>query len=97
MVMDLEKRVTRLEQEFAELKGSFQWIAGQLADVQKFMHAHFEKVDERFDRVDKRFDGVEADVRELKADVREVKADVRGLRKDLPGIVSNAMRDALNK
>ena len=77
--------MARPEQEVAELKGSFQWIAGQFADVQKFMHAHFEQ-----------FEREVADFRsESRGRFDKVEADIRGLRNDLPGIVGNAVRDVL--
>ena len=39
------------EASIARLAGSFEFISGQLRDVQSYMHARFAEVDERFDRV----------------------------------------------
>ena len=62
----IEERLALLEREHTELKvrvatldGSFQFVTGQLRDLQTYMHDRFVQVDRRFDQVDKRFDQVD--------------------------------------
>jgi hypothetical protein len=96
MVMNFEKEIRELQQQLAaavkrigEMEGSFGYIAGQLREVQNFLHQNVDarltglegKVENGFARVEKRFDKIEA--------------DVAGLRKELPGIVTEAVRDVI--
>ena len=61
--MSIEERIAALERDNLEIKrqlsglaGSFQFIAGQLHDIQAYMQARFDTIDARFDKVDARFD-----------------------------------------
>jgi uncharacterized protein YPO0396 len=61
-IRELKRRV---DQAIARLSGSFEFISGQLRDVQTYMHARFAEMDERFDAVeeklaahDRRFDAL---------------------------------------
>ena len=76
-IRELRRRVDQAEASIARLAGSFEFISGQLRDVQTYMHARFAEVDERFDAVDeklaahdRRFDAVDRrfDVLEEKVD-----------------------------
>ncbi len=41
---DLKLRVSKAETQIAQLMGSFEFISGQLRDVQRAMHAGFSEV-----------------------------------------------------
>ena len=58
-VRDLKQRVDRTETRLGQLTGQFEVISGQLRDVQTFMHAKFEQVDNRLDRIDSRLDRID--------------------------------------
>ena len=64
---DLKRRVELAETRIAQQAGTFEFITGQLRDVQLYMHAKFAEIDARFDRVDQRFDRVDQQFAELKA------------------------------
>ena len=53
---ELRQRLERAETHISQLEGRFEFISGQLRDVQLFMHARFEDIDKRFDQVDRRFE-----------------------------------------
>ena len=53
---ELRQRLERAETRISQLEGRFEFISGQLRDVQLFMHARFEDIDKRFDQVDRRFE-----------------------------------------
>ena len=66
MAPTIEDRLAALEKENVEIKrrlstmeGQFEYISGQLRDVQLYMHARFEQIDKRFEQVDKRFEQVD--------------------------------------
>ena len=68
-IRELRRRVDQAEANIARLAGSFEFISGQLRDVQTYMHARFAEVDERFDAIDeklaahdRRFDALEEKV-----------------------------------
>jgi tetrahydromethanopterin S-methyltransferase subunit G len=65
------------ETRLSQLEGRFEFVSGQLRDIQLNMHARFDDVDKRFDDVekrfddaDKRFDGLENKVDSLSAELR---------------------------
>jgi hypothetical protein len=90
MAMDVEKelkelrrRVDLAETRLSQLEGRFEFVSGQLRDIQLYMHSRFDEIDGRFDAVDARFDAVDA--------------KVDGLRADMPDIVANAVGSVLRK
>jgi len=58
-VRELRRRLDLAETRLSQPEGRFEFISGQLRDVQLYMYARFEDVDKRFDQVDKRFEQVE--------------------------------------
>ena len=61
--MSIEERLAALERDNTETKrrldeldGSFQFVVGQLRNIQTYMHTRFDAIDARFDAVDARFD-----------------------------------------
>jgi hypothetical protein len=81
---DLKRRVDLAETPLPRLEGRFEFIPGQLGDMQLYMHNRFEEIDARFDAVDVKFDAVDA-----RFDVVEGKIDA--LRNDLPDIVASGV------
>lgn len=73
-VAELKRRLDLAETKAAQQAGQFEFISGQLRDVQLYPHARFGDMDEqfgkinerlrnmdgRFDRVDRRFDSMDA-------------------------------------
>ena len=77
---DLKRRVELAETRIAQQAGTFEFITGQLRDVQLYMYAKFAELDARFDRLDQRFDRMEAKmdqkIGELKNDMDQQFAGV---------------------
>ncbi len=80
-IRDLKSRLDKHDTELAQLRGQFEFISGQLREVQRYMHTKFTEYDKRFDHVD--------------GQLAAIKADVAGLREDLPAIVTEAVRDVM--
>jgi flagellar capping protein FliD len=59
-IRELTRRLDLAETKLAQQAGQFEFISGQLRDVQLYMHARFSDVDQRFDRIDARFDRMDA-------------------------------------
>jgi hypothetical protein len=64
--MTIEDRLAALERDnienkrqLATLAGSFQFITGQLKNMQDYMHAKFEAIDGRLDHIDGRLAGID--------------------------------------
>jgi hypothetical protein len=66
-----------------EFSGQFQFISSQLASVQRYLHARFDKLEGRMDKFEGRMDRLEG--------------EVAGLRRDLPSIVAETMREVLRE
>jgi tetrahydromethanopterin S-methyltransferase subunit G len=56
---DLKRRVDLAETKLSQIDGRFEFITGQLRDVQLYMHARFSDMDERFDKVEGRLDKID--------------------------------------
>ena len=76
-VRDLKRRLDLAETRLIRLEGSFEFVSGQLRDMQLYMHAQFEAIDKRFDRLEARFGKLEAKVDGLdtRFNVLEAKVD----------------------
>ena len=59
-VADLKRRIDLAETKAAQLAGQFEFISGQLRDVQLYMHARFGDMDEQFGKLHERLNGIEA-------------------------------------
>ena len=53
---DLKRRVDLAETRLSQLEGKFEFISGQLRDIQLYLHARFDDIDQRFERMDQRFE-----------------------------------------
>jgi chaperonin cofactor prefoldin len=58
-VRDLKRRLDLTETRVGQLEGRFEFITGQLKDIQLYMHAKFSDIDARFDRMEARQDRME--------------------------------------
>ena len=59
---DLRRRVDLTVSKLARQTGQFEFISGQLRDVQLYLHARFSDVEAKLDRIDNRLDGIEVKV-----------------------------------
>ncbi len=71
-VRELRRRFDLAEMPLSQLEGRFEFISGQLRDVQLYMHARFEDIDCRFEQIDKRFDLLDAKVDALPRIIAEL-------------------------
>jgi chaperonin cofactor prefoldin len=76
-VRDLKRRLDLTETRVGQMEGRFEFVTGQLKDIQLYMHAKFSDMDTRFDRMDARFDRMDArfDRVETRQDRLEQKID----------------------
>ena len=109
MAPTIEDRLAALEKENVEIKrrlstmeGQFEYISGQLRDVQLYMHARFEQIDKRFEQIDKRFEQIDKRFEQVDKRLDKVERDVATFRTEvnrrfdeLPGIVRDVMREVL--
>ncbi len=59
-VADLKRRVDLAETKLSQQTGQFEFITGQLRDVQLYMHGRFADVDQRLDTLESKVDGLGA-------------------------------------
>ena len=74
-IRDLKRRVELAETRLSQVEGRFEYISGQLRDMQLYQHAKFSEIDGRLDKIDGRLDKI--DGRFDKIDGRLDKQDVR--------------------
>jgi chaperonin cofactor prefoldin len=58
-VRDLKRRLDLTETRVTQMEGRFEFVAGQLKDIQLYMHAKFGDLETRLDRMETRQDRME--------------------------------------
>lgn len=58
-VRDLKRRIDLAETRLAQGDGRFEFITGQLRDVQLYLHSKFGDIDGRLDKIDGRLDKID--------------------------------------
>ena len=71
-IRDLKRRVELAETRLSQVEGRFEFISGQLRDMQLCQHAKFSEIDGRFDKIDGRFDELTTEVRALPRVIAEM-------------------------
>ena len=69
-IVSLRQRVDLAETRLSQVEGRFEFISGQLRDMQLYQHAKFSQIEGRMDRVEIRLDTMSIELRELTAEVR---------------------------
>ena len=89
-VADLKRRLEIAETKIAQQDGQFEFISGQLRDVQLYMHA-------RFDDFDKAFAAMRTEIGQLRAEMntRFAEMNTRFADMDRRFVEMNAKIDAL--
>ena len=59
-IRDIKRRRDLAESKLSQQAGQFEFISGQLRDIQLYIHARFADLGERHDQIDKRFNGSDA-------------------------------------
>ena len=55
-IRDLKRRLDLAETRLSQMDGRFEFVSGQLRDVQLYLHARFGDIDGRLDKIDGRLD-----------------------------------------
>lgn len=55
-IRDIKRRLDLAETRMSQMDGRFEFITGQLRDIQLYMHARFSDIDGRLDKMDGRLD-----------------------------------------
>ena len=76
-VRDLKRRLDLTETRVTQMEGRFEFVAGQLKDIQLYMHAKFGDIETRLDRIETRLDRIETrmDRSDTRLDRMEQKID----------------------
>ena len=69
---DLKRRVDLAETRLAQQAGQFEFITGQLRDVQLYMHARFDDMDKQFAAIRQHFTALTDEVRALPRVIAEL-------------------------
>lgn len=76
-IRDLKRRLDLAETRLSQMDGRFEFIPGQLRDIQLYMHARFGDIDGRLDKVEGRFDKIDGrlDKFDSRLDTMDTKID----------------------
>ena len=96
-VADLKRRLEIAETKLSQQAGQFEFITGQLRDVQLYMHARFDDADKRFDDADKRFDGIDRQLAALKSEMNAKFAAMDAKIDALPRVMAEVLAELLAK
>ena len=61
-ISELRSRLDLTETRVGQLEGRFEFVSGQLRDIQLYMHRKFGEIDQRFDRLESKFSQLDAKV-----------------------------------
>ena len=75
-VRDRKRRVDLAETRLSQGDGRFEFITGQLRDVQLYLHSKFGDIDSRLDKIDGRLDKLDAKVDVLPRVIAELEVKV---------------------
>jgi chaperonin cofactor prefoldin len=78
-VRDLKRRLELTEPRVTQLEGRFEFVSGQLRDIQLCMHAKFGDMEQRFDRVESRLDRLETGQTDIKREMSTMNAKIDAL------------------
>ena len=73
-ISELRSRLDLTETRVGQLEGRFEFVSGQLRDIQLYMHRKFGEIDQRFDRLDAKVSQLDAKVSQLDAKVGQLDA-----------------------
>jgi chaperonin cofactor prefoldin len=68
-VRDLKRRLDLTETRVTQMEGRFEFVAGQLRDIQLYMHAKFADMEKRDDRLEQKVDRLEQKVDNFSCDM----------------------------
>ena len=89
-VRDLKRRLELTETRVTQLEGRFEFVSGQLRDIQLYMQAKFGDVETRLDGIDTGLIGVDSRLSRLENTQVEIKRDMNARFSEV-----NAKLDAL--
>lgn len=99
-LIELRRRLELAETKLSQQAGQFEFITGQLRDVQLYMHARFADMDEQFAKAGARIDRLDSKIDRLdvKVDRIEAKMDAKFAQIDakldaLPRILAELIAD----
>ena len=78
-VRDLKRRLELTETRVTQLEGRFEFVVGQLRDIQLYMHAKFGDMEQRFDRIENRLDRLETGQTDIKRELFTMNAKIDAL------------------
>jgi hypothetical protein len=64
-IRDLKRRLDLFETRLAQNDGRFEFITGQLRDIQLYMHARFADMDDHFSKINSKLDAMPRVIAEL--------------------------------
>jgi chaperonin cofactor prefoldin len=76
---DLKRRLELTETRVTQLEGRFEFVSGQLRDIQLYMHAKFGDMEQRFDKIENRLDRLETGQTDIKREMSTMNAKIDAL------------------
>ncbi len=78
-VKDLKRRMDLAETRLSQGDGRFEFVSGQLRDLQLFQQAKFAEVDTRLDRIEGRLDGIDTRLDRIDTRLERIDATLEAL------------------
>ena len=78
-VRDLKCRLEPTETRVTQLEGRFEFVSGQLRDIQLYMHAKFGDMETKFGDVEIRFDRIESRLDRIETGQQAMTAQIDAL------------------
>jgi chaperonin cofactor prefoldin len=90
-VRDLKRRLDLTETRVTQMEGRFEFVAGQLRDIQLYMHAKFADMEKRDDRLELKVDKLEQKFDKLEQKVDALSRDLNAKIDALPRVLAEML------
>ncbi len=87
-IVSPRQRVDLAETRPSQVEGRFEFISGQLRDLQLYQHAKFSQIGGRFDKIEGRLDRVENRLATMSTELRDLTTEVRALPRAIAELIS---------
>ena len=84
----LKQRVDLAETRLSQVEGRFEFVSGQLRDIQLYQHAKFSQIDGRLDKIDGRLDEFDARLDRIEKRLDDLTAEVRALPRAIAELIA---------
>lgn len=87
-IRELKRRLDLAETRLSQVEGRFEFVSGQLRDIQLYLHARFDDVDKRFERVEQTQEQHTQEFRDVNRNLERLSSQIDSLPRIMAELLS---------